>query len=332
MTALDDGFFALFADNQSAQDAVLSQLQGGAKEIKIVDNIWSDSFPARFECWINDQLDLAESKVRDSLIDSAADVASGACSPLSPLVENIASLPEAGSVKPCVSETSLIRLSSIYAQLVLSHCIPVVKAAVLLCKGMRIAFQLPAEDASNHSLLFPNRKQLTSFVCNIVDELISLVRGFGNDIVSEVIRFGSCQPECRGWATVAELRDRLEPWDSGSGGMLPRCGGGLAEVFQRPLHEEHESKLEQTSKVSALHPFRTLQVLMACMQAETVLYNERKKIFDKLSDLCRRFCDLHKQSSTGGGTSSTAVENFVKTELTICGAEVFIAAMLYALH
>jgi hypothetical protein len=216
------------------------------------DDLLGVDFPSNFNNWIVTQIHQADKaciKPSSELTGSTARISllkddRNSPSWISPVAHQRGRINAVDTAK---------RSSCIYALLVQGNYIPVVDFVVLLCNAMRLAYLFPSTSAKGEAFLFPNGSCLVSFTCDLISRLVSVIKGFGSDMLSEVVRFGNSMEQCRNWPILAELQASVEPWDIGNEGILPHFlnarenGNG---VFQRSIHEDNESKLDHTTKVS----------------------------------------------------------------------------------
>eukprot|EP01039_Chlorochromonas_danica_P007549 gene7551-8349_t len=263
--------------------SILSR-DGNNVDVEPIDNLLNRELASRLDSWLHCHLDIIDSRGGK-------------------VMESESITPSGESVE--ITEAAVKHIGQLYALLVLSHYIPVVNAVILICKSMRISYLASNTSIPLESTIFPNESFLISFICTLIEKLLPLIKGLGNDMIAEVIRFGTIHSRYEKWAILKELQNQVEPWDNDNGCALPHSenlGADSADLFQRSLPDERESKLLDFSG-----------------KVDVNLVNQRKKIFDKFSDLLKRFQEVLKSSSS---PLDQRLGHFIQYDLSLSGKEI----------
>ena len=177
--------------------------------------------------------------------------------------------------------SSIERLSSLYSTLVLHHYEPLVYAISLLTKllslleppgGWRLVLRNSGDPGRKQPLL-RSLNGVHYFASKALENLSPLVRHMGIGLLGALSASPVLRTFCPGFAE--ELSTRAEDRGGNDDHLV------LPEVFIRPFREETDSRLEYKT------PY------------EGLVYNERERCFDELSNLFHLYQEAHKSDISG---------------------------------
>lgn len=177
---------------------------------------------------------------------------------------------------------SITRLSAVYSSLVLYHYEPIVQALSLLTKllsllepprGWHLVLRESKGSDGSRQGLFRSLTGVHFFACKALEKIAPLVRHMGIGLLGALSACPVTRSLCPG--LTEELATKAEDVRGNEDHLA------LPEVFIRPFREETDSRLEYKT------PY------------EGLVYNERERCFDELSNLFHTYQEAHRSDITG---------------------------------